>query len=293
MSDKTEQGIDALKQQLSFLPGVLSRTILERILQTINYEPVIGIMGKTGAGKSSLCNALFHGDVSPISDVTACTREPLRFRLRSGNHSLILMDLPGVGESEQRDREYEALYHRTLPELDLVLWVIKADDRALSVDEQFYCRVIDGYRHRVLFVVNQADKIEPCHKWNTTSNIPSPHQSINIEAKLNAIRQLFSPYHPVCAVSVRTGWNLPSMVETMMCCLPDLATSPLAMQLQGKLCNESVKKQAREGFGSAVGSVFDTAESSSFIPAPVQVVIRKVREAVVSVASSIWDWIFF
>ncbi|WP_249339881.1 hypothetical protein [Serratia marcescens] len=50
MSDKTEQGIDALKQQLSLLPEALSRTILDRIRQTLNYEPVIGIMGKTGVG---------------------------------------------------------------------------------------------------------------------------------------------------------------------------------------------------------------------------------------------------
>jgi hypothetical protein len=40
--------------------------------------------GKTGAGKSSLCNALFAGEVSPVSDVAACTREPLRFRLQVG-----------------------------------------------------------------------------------------------------------------------------------------------------------------------------------------------------------------
>jgi len=33
---------------------------------------VIGIMGKTGAEKSSLCNALFAAEVSPVSDVAAC-----------------------------------------------------------------------------------------------------------------------------------------------------------------------------------------------------------------------------
>lgn len=217
----------------------------------------------------------------------------LRLRLSSGEHSLILVDLPGVGESEQRDSEYESLYRRILPELDLILWVIKADDRAFSVDERFYRRMMTGYQPRVLFVVNQADKIEPCHEWNATSNAPSPHQLVNIEARLESIRQLFSPYHPVCAVSARTEWNLPSMVETMMLCLPDRATSPLATQLHGRLCSEPVKKQAREGFGHAVGEVFDSAEAASFIPAPLKAIIRTVRDTVVSVARAVWDWIFF
>ncbi|WP_250379236.1 GTPase, partial [Escherichia coli] len=39
------------------------------------------IMGKSGAGKSSLCNALFQGEVTPVSDVHAGTREVRRFRL--------------------------------------------------------------------------------------------------------------------------------------------------------------------------------------------------------------------
>ena len=35
-----------------------------------------------------------------------------------------------------------------IPELDLVLWVIKADDRALTVDEQFWHGVVRPYRKR-------------------------------------------------------------------------------------------------------------------------------------------------
>lgn len=275
------------------LPLHIREIIFKNIRKIIHYEPAIGIMGKTGAGKSSLCNALFQSEVTPVSDVDACTRDVLRFRLSSGEHSLILVDLPGVGESEQRDKEYESLYRHILPELDLILWVIKADDRAFSIDERFYRRVMTGYQQRVLIVVNQADKIEPCHEWNATSNAPSPHQLTNIVTKQDSIRQLFSPHHPVCAVSARTEWNLPSMVETMMRCLPDRATSPLMTQLHGRLCSEPVKKQARESFGEAVGEVFDSAEAASFIPASLKAVIRSVRDTVVSVARAVWDWIFF
>ena len=290
---KKIEGLQAIEKPLASLPYAIGKHILDHIQKLTHYEPIIGIMGKTGAGKSSLCNALFQGEVTPVSDVDACTRDVLRLRLSSGEHSLILVDLPGVGESEQRDKEYESLYRRILPELDLILWVIKADDRAFSIDERFYRRVMTGYQQRVLIVVNQADKIEPCHEWNATSNAPSPRQLTNIVTKLDSIRQLFSPSHTVCAVSVRTEWNLPLMVDSMMRCLPYRATSPLATQLHGRLCSEPVKKQAREGFGDAVGEVFDSAETASFIPAPLKAVIRTVRDAVVSVARAVWDWIFF
>lgn len=250
-------GLQSFEQPLASLPCTLRQLILERIKNLTHYEPVIGIMGKSGAGKSSLCNELFRGEVSPVSDVNACTRDVLRFRLRSGRHSLVIVDLPGVGENGQRDHEYRALYRRMLPELDLVLWVIKADDRALSVDEQFWHGVMQPYRQKVLFVINQSDKIEPSNEWDTLTSKPSPHQLGNLKAKQAAIMAIFKPHHPVCVVSASTGWGIEEMVATMMRCLPDRATSPVVTQLPGRLCTEQVKSQARDSFGEAVGRVFD------------------------------------
>lgn len=284
-------GLQAIEKPLASLPATVRNLILDHFHTLSRYEPVIGIMGKTGSGKSSLCNALFAGEVTPVSDVTACTREALSFRLYSGSHSLVLVDLPGVGESEMRDEEYEALYRNILPELDLILWVIKADDRALSIDERFYHQVMADYQHRVLFIINQADKIEPSHEWNATSNTPSHNQSANIDARKESIRHLFSPFNPVCSISSRVEWNLPLLVETMMRCLPDRATSPLATQLHERLCSESVKKQAREDFGRATAAVFDSATTT--LPQSFKAVINSVRDAVVSVARAVWDWIFF
>ncbi|EEJ3568283.1 GTP-binding protein, partial [Salmonella enterica subsp. enterica] len=162
-------GLQAIEKPLSSLPLAIGGQILKHINKLAHHEPVIGIMGKTGAGKSSLCNELFRGEISPVSDVNACTRDVLRFRLHSGDRNLVIVDLPGVGENGQRDQEYRALYRRMLPELDLVLWVIKADDRALSVDEQFWQKVMQPYRQQVLFVINQADKMEPSHEWDANT----------------------------------------------------------------------------------------------------------------------------
>lgn len=96
------EGLQPLQNSLSGLPQWMSERILHRVSQLTSYEPVIGIMGKTGAGKSSLCNALFAGEVSPVSDVAACTREPLRFRFQVGGRFMTLVYLPGVGESGAR-----------------------------------------------------------------------------------------------------------------------------------------------------------------------------------------------
>ncbi|EKN3504067.1 GTPase family protein [Yersinia enterocolitica] len=284
--------LQALDKPLALLPEAIRSHILNHLSKLIHYEPVIGIMGKTGAGKSSLCNALFAGEVSPVSDVAACTREPLRYRLRIGRHSMVLVDLPGVGESELRDWEYQALYRRQLPQLDLVLWVIKADDRALSVDERFYREVIGTHRHKVLFVVNQVDKLEPCHQWNATSNSPSSRQKINLSRKLSDIRLLLTPSHPLCAVSARTGWGLGSLVETMMRSLPARASSPLSTQLHDTLRSEPVKSQARDRFGEAAGEVVDAVASLPFVPEPVKSLLHRVRDMVVSTVRAVWDFFF-
>lgn len=287
------EGLQSIEKPLALLPLAIGEQILKHIHKLANYEPVIGIMGKTGAGKSSLCNELFQGEVSPVSDVNACTRDVLRFRLRSGDRSLVIVDLPGVGESGQRDHEYIALYNRILPEMDLILWVIKADDRALSVDELFWHRVMKNHRQQVLFVINQADKMEPSHEWDAATGTPSVLQRANLSVKQATVTAMFKPYHPVCIVSALTGWGIEEMVETMMRCLPDHATSPLATQLHSRLCTDLVKKQSRDSFSHTVGKVFDGVESSPLLPAPVRAVIRTVRETVLSVARAVWDWIFF
>ena len=99
-------GYALIRRHLRRCPPSLRQHLLQELKRLITYEPVIGIMGKTGVGKSSLCNALFHSDVCAVNTVEACTRQSQRVRLRFGNHFLTLVDLPGVGESVTRDGEY-------------------------------------------------------------------------------------------------------------------------------------------------------------------------------------------
>ncbi|MCA5931684.1 GTPase family protein [Pectobacterium versatile] len=287
MSNK--EGQQSLQDSLTGLPEWATERIIKQINKITNYEPAIGIMGKSGAGKSSLCNALFASEVSPVSDVVACTREPLRFHLQVGERFMTLVDLPGVGESGARDNEYAALYQDQLPRLDLVLWLIKADDRALVTDEHFYQQVIgEAYRHKVLFVISQSDKAEP----GSGGDKLSTEQKQNISRKICLLHELFQPMHPVCAISVRLQWGIRVMAEQMIKCLPREASSPVVAQLQHPFRTMVVREQARRDFGETVGTVLDTVSAFPLIPASVRTIIQAVRSTVVSVARAVWDFFF-
>ncbi|CAI1006817.1 MULTISPECIES: GTPase family protein [Serratia] len=294
MSDKTEQGIDALKQQLSLLPQSLSRTILERIRQTITYEPVIGIMGKTGAGKSSLCNALFQQPLSPVSDVQGCTREPLRFTLNAGGRRLTLVDLPGAGESLDYDREYQQLYQDQLPKLDLILWVMKADDRACATDEAFHqfllkCGVSPG---SIVFVINQADKAEPSLEWERETGQPSTVQLLTLTARSAAVSRQFSTPYPVHAVSAKTGYNLARLVETLIFALPPEASSGVFRQVKEEHRTREAETTARKDFGELLGELFSRMVEAIPLPKGVRDGLSTVRDGIVNATTALWHWFF-
>ncbi|MFK0528991.1 GTPase family protein, partial [Escherichia coli] len=91
--------IEAIEKPLSSLPYSLSRHILEHLRKLTSHEPVPGIMGKSGAGKSSLCNALFQGAVTPVREVHPPTRGGPPSRLRGPRPPLVTPPPPGGGQA--------------------------------------------------------------------------------------------------------------------------------------------------------------------------------------------------
>ncbi|MEY2977973.1 MAG: hypothetical protein RLZZ435_2112 [Cyanobacteriota bacterium] len=205
-------------------PSQYRARVQQRLNDILNYEPKVGVLGKTGVGKSSLCNVLFGQDVCEINDIEACTRNAQEVLLSIGQKGIKLVDVPGVGESRERDKEYQNLYRELLPELDLIFWVLKADDRAYSSDEEFYTGVVREHIYAgkpFLIVMNQVDKIEPSDQWDRQYQRPQNRQSQNIERKREAVARSFDiNLAQVIPVSVRYKYGLKNLVDAMIYALP-------------------------------------------------------------------------
>ncbi|MBI6202549.1 GTPase family protein [Providencia rettgeri] len=287
--------MNKLENHFLFLPKGVKDVFLSHLNKLINYSPTIGLIGKTGAGKSSLINALFQSSLSPVNDVSGCTRQAQRFSMTMNNHTLTFIDLPGVGESIERDREYHQLYRNLLPEMDLIIWVLKADDRAWSSDEQCYRFLTEqcGYQSsRFLFVLNQADKIEPCRQWDEQYHQPSLEQMTNLKLKQEAVITAFKPHHPVMTVSAAEGFQLTELAEQLIQVLPAQASSGVARQLNRPYQTQSVETSARNDFGQCVSDIVDTLIDILPLPILIKSTIGTVKNSIVSVAKSLWSLFF-
>ncbi|UNH27880.1 50S ribosome-binding GTPase [Moellerella wisconsensis] len=273
----------------------LKTELTQELNSLVNYSPTIGIMGKTGAGKSSLCNALFQSTVSQVSDIGSGTCTAQRLCLSVGKRTLTLIDLPGIGESQQRDKAYQQLYQQTLPELDLVIWVLRADERAWTSDETTYRFLIEqcGYeRSRFLFVLNQADKIEPCREWHLTYRQPSATQLHHLQQKITTVQQAFSPHHPVISISAKEGYQIHLFVELLIRALPANASSPTLRQLQSTHRNTTVNTLARQDFGQSVCQLIDDVIDALPLASSLANNLVRVKETVVYAALAVWKWLF-
>lgn len=236
------------------MPDEMIGNLEEKLAELGSFTPTVGIFGKTGVGKSSLCNALFGKDTAKVDDIHACTREPqeIFIQMSEAGSGIKLIDLPGVGESQIRDAEYSELYKQWIPKLDLIIWVIRADDRTFTVDEQFYETVIKKHIEQsktpFLVVINQVDKINPIREWDTDKNTPGLAQMKVIGERTQWAATKFGiPSSHIVSISAFEKYNLGELVESIIDIVPNDKKLGFLNQIEEEVTTEKSKEKAAKG----------------------------------------------
>lgn len=160
----------------TFAPREIPR--LERQTQTLRQildqaEPVAAIaqqpvsillVGRTGAGKSSLINTLFQADRAEV-DLLPNTDQIQRYdwQLSSGE-ALTLWDTPGYEQVTRQDLRSQVL--DAASQADLLLLVTPALDPALQMDVDFLTDLQQQIPDLpTLAILTQVDRLRPLREW--------------------------------------------------------------------------------------------------------------------------------
>ncbi len=267
------KGLDKLPASLG--AGLKKDFAMLKELVLESRPPRIVILGRRGAGKSSLVNAIFGTRVASVGSVISETGAPAWHHYDSPSGSLHVLDTRGLGdltkpESANFDDALEDIkfaVDETMP--DAILFLCKAKDVDARISEDInnvsdiraFIKEKHDYDIPVVATVTQVDELDPKRE-------DPPYQSItkqkNIKESVAVISKALHcadiPLTKVIPVSayaeyegnVRTYdnfWNIDVLVEYMINVLPTCTHLTLARlskikKLQRKTARILIKNSA-------------------------------------------------
>lgn len=211
--------------------------IYHMIQDKVDNEPPprFAFIGETGVGKSSTLNSLFNAGLG-VSHTEACTQEVRGIEIsfdevEGANGALIAYDMPGLGESQLKQREHIQLYERVLKDVDVALWILDAQHRAIASVQHYLeteLKAIDPrLLDRMVIALNKIELVYPGESaWHPLANLPSEEQEENIKGRIRDVKRKIHEVLPrwkgkVIGYSAHKRYNLPHLFDAMMDAVPN------------------------------------------------------------------------
>lgn len=197
--------------------------------------PRFAFIGETGVGKSSTLNALFNAGLE-VSHVKACTQTVQKVdvsfnEVEGVNGALVAYDMPGLGESQLKQREHIALYEQVLKDVDVALWILDAQNRAIASVQQYLEKELKAIHPRLLermvIALNKVELVYPGETdWHPLANLPSEEQEENIKGIIFDVKRKIREVLPnwqgkIIGYSAHKRYNLPQLFDAMMDAVPN------------------------------------------------------------------------
>ena len=177
------------------------RAIIEQVesSEAITEKPInILLIGRTGAGKSSLINSLFKTDIAEVA-VLPSTEQIQSYQWQSEDSAgITLWDTPGYEQVDRTDFKELVLDYGS--NADLLLLVNPVLDPSLQMDLDFLQAIQEANPERkAIAIITQMDKLRPIREWNPPYNWQTGEQpkEKSIRNALSYRQEIFRNY---CAI---------------------------------------------------------------------------------------------
>ena len=120
---------------------------------------IVGVVGRTNAGKSTLVNALVGEKVSIVSPVEQTTRNSVRGIVSDPRGQLVLIDTPGLHKAVgPLGRLLNGMARASSAGTDILCVVFDASHAPQMEDEGWMARVAREKPPKCIFALNQCDR---------------------------------------------------------------------------------------------------------------------------------------
>ena len=189
---------------------------------------MILVLGRTGAGKSSLINMLKKRKQLETGAVASTTRWLEGVQVEIAGQRPVFVDTPGIGEAVTAQAYHDGIvgwFSANKSSVRALLLVLQADSKAHSEDKELLDRLSPvGNGLPILVALNQVDKLAPVRTsfrgrlWSAECRRASQQKVRNVERKINEVSRQFgiAPRNIIPVVSKWRGtFNRIGMIDAL------------------------------------------------------------------------------